>query len=390
MKLSKDSNVLILSHFSERSLSSGYPPEVVRDFFLKKVKSIIYIEHPFPYSHDHRSSMITYEKGKLKHILFTPSVIGPQFFFYIADIFITWYFLLRARRQFNLCVALDNLNVISVLPFRKMDLIKKLVFYTIDYSPVRFKNKFLNWAYHLADRIAGYNADVIWVLSERVIEARIKNGVNHKKSAPTILLPMGAKLDRIKVLPVSKIFRYQVVYIGHLLKRQGVQLVLQALKDIIKQIPKVKFIIIGQGEYELALKKLTQRLKLSNHVEFKGFVENDLKVEKILCQSSIGVAPYGQSEENYTFYGDPGKPKLYLGCGLPVVITNVPTIAQIINKSKAGFVVDYNIKSMKNALITLLANDALYKQYRENAVKLSKNYNTTSLIEKALAQTYHA
>lgn len=387
MKLSEISNVLIISHFYKRTTAGGGPPQEIRDYFLPRIKKIYYIEHPFPYAKDHRSSMTIYEEGVLKKQIFTPSIKGPETVFYLIDVFLTFYFLLRAKTKFDLCIALDNLNTVSVLPFKKLGLIKKLVFYTIDYNPQRFGNKVLNNIYHFLDRLACYHADKIWILSERMIAARKQNGVDTKKMAPSILLPMGANLQRIKILPIKKINRYDLVFAGYLSKRQGVQIVLEALPKIISEIPKARFLIIGQGEYGETLKRLSKQLNISDHVKFKGFIENQKDLENILCKSTVAIAPYVPKKDNFAFFTDPGKPKLYLGCGLPVVITNVPAIAGIIQSKKAGIVVDYNKESVAKALITLLTNDELYKKYRKNVIKLSKNYDTNTLIAKALDKT---
>src|SRR3989344_3103160 len=387
MKLSKDSSVLILSHFYKRTQSGGGPPQEIRDFFLPKVKSIYYIEHPVPYATDHRSSMTVYENGAFKRQLFTPSLVGPQIVFYMLDPLITLYFLIIARVGFDLCVALDNLNTVSVLHFKKVGIIKKLVFYTIDYNPKRFENKTLNSIYHFIDRLACYHSDKIWILSEKMITARKKNGVNPKKTAPSIDLPMGANLERIKILPLSKIKRKQIVYAGYLLEKQGVQLIIESMPKIISLVSDAKFVIIGQGEFEKPLKALVRKLKLERHVEFKGFIKTHEGVEKILCQSAIGIAPYVDDPDNFTRYTDPGKPKLYLGTGLPVVITDVPAIARIIQQKKAGFITKYDSEDLAKKIIKLLSDDSLYKRYRSNALILSKDYDTNTLITKALRET---
>ncbi len=387
MKLSKDSSILILSHFNERSDNAEFPPQIIRDYLKERVKKIIYIEHAFPYAHDKRSSMTIYENGDLKERIFTPSLIGPQIFFYISDIFLTFYFILRTKSKFDLCIALDNLNTASVIVFRKIGLIKKLVFYTIDYSPRRFENNQLNNIYHLFDKIACYNSDGIWVLSNIMQKLRIDNGIDQNKMAKNVLLPMGANLSRIKILPVEKINRHDLVFVGHLLEKQGIQLVLETLPVIINKMPYLRFIIIGQGEFEGKLKNLVNRLKIKNNVVFKGFVEDKEEVERILCRSAIGIAPYMPAFDNYTLYTDPGKPKLYLGCGLPVIITDVPAIAKIIASNKAGILVDYKKKSIFNALVKLLNDDKAYKIYRENAILLSKNFDTNVLISNAIDKT---
>ncbi len=387
MNLSKNSNILILSHFYKRAIAGGGPPQEIRDFFLPKVKKIYHIEHPFPYSSEHRSSMTIYENGILKKQIFTHSMIGPQIFFYLFDVFITFYFIILAKTKFDLCIALDNLNTVSVLPFKKLGLVKKLVFYTIDYNPQRFENKILNNIYHFLDRLACYHVDKIWILSTRMIKARRKNNVDPKRSAQSIILPMGANLSRIKILSLEKINRYDIVFVGFLLEKQGVQIVLETLPEIVSKIPQLKFVVVGQGEYEQKLKVLAKKLNIANHVEFKGFVKDYRTVEKILCKSAIGIAPYVPTPDNYTFYTDPGKPKLYLGCGLPVVITDVPLIARVIESRKAGLIVDYTVENFAEALVKLLSDNTMYKKYRKNAINLSKQYDTNSLIQNALDKT---
>lgn len=387
MKLSKNSNVLILSHFYKRTLKGGGPPQEIRNYFLPRVNLISYIEHPFPYSDDHRSSLSIYKNGKLEKQIFSFPVYGPGWIYYIMDFIFTAYFFLRVPLVYELCIALDNLNVVSILLFKKLGLIKKLVFYTIDYTPTRFVNKILNSTYHFLDRVACYNSDVIWVLSDIMLKKRTENGVNPKKSAKSILLPMGANLEIIKPLPFEKIKRHQIVFMGVLIEKQGLQMGLETLPLVIEKVPDAKLLVIGKGEYEKELRKIAKNNNISTHVEFKGFIEKQSDVEKLLLESSVGLATYVPFPDSYTYFTDPGKPKFYMACGLPVVITNVPAIAKEIKIRKAGIVVDYTKESIAKALITLLSDDSLYKEYRKNAIKLSKNYDTNTMIGRALKQT---
>ncbi len=387
MLITKHTTVLILSHYHKRADHSGGPPQEVRDYLLTRAERVYYLEHPFPYADDHRSSLTTYENGQVIHQVYGPSIAGPDWFFYIADVFISIYFVLRFCSQISLCIALDPLNTVNMLPFRWLGHIKKLVCYTIDYTPRRFPNKILNWIYQTTDKIACRLADVIWVLSPNLTKERIAQRMPKEKMAPVVLLPMGANLKRIQVLPVSKIHRYRLIFVGILLEKQGLQLVLEVLPNIIKKIKNVELVIVGKGEYEKNLKKIASDLHIRNHVKFLGFVKKHADVENLLCQSAIGIAPYVPSPESYTYYTDPGKPKLYMGCGLPVIITPVPAIAKVIQRRKAGLVSAYTPKAMTKAIFDLLTNEKLYVTCRTNAIKLSKNYDTDTLIMRALQKT---
>lgn len=385
MQLSKNANVLILSHFYTRTTSGGGPPQELRDYLLKKIKKIVYIEHPFPRSDDKRSSMSIYENGVLRKIVFTKPRLGSEGFFYLADFWINSYFIVASKTVFDVCIALDCLNTLNMIPFRFLGITKKLIFYVIDYTPKRFSNTLLNFIYLTSDRLASRHADTIWNNSPKMHEARSALGIRHM--APSVILPTGANLERIRPLPIEKIYRHQIIFVGVLWEKQGLQLVIRALPNIISRVNRVRLVIVGKGDYTGKLKKLARGLHVEKHVRFLGFVEKHTAVERLLCKSAIGIAPYMPIPDNFTYFSNPGKPKLYLGCGLPVVITDVPAIARVIESHRAGMIIDYTVESIQKKLLKLLTDDKLYNTYRNNALALSKNYDTNTLIRKALAGT---
>ena len=77
-------------------------------------------------------------------------------------------------------------------------------------------------------------------------------------------------------------------------------------------------------------------------------------MEKELCKCAVGLAPYIVDKKNFSYYTDPGKAKVYLGCGLPVIITKFPLIAYEIDKRGAGVAIDYSERDLKEALIRVI------------------------------------
>lgn len=389
--IKQDADVVIISHYYAVAESSG-PPQDLRDFLLPKVRRLVYIEHPFPYNasygEDTRSYATIYENGAMKKKLNTFRWRGPDISYYIKDILVTLWFMLRTGLRFDLCVALDNLNTLSVLPLRKLRLVRKLVYYTIDFTPQRFKGRLLNSVYHKIDKICCYHADAIWNLAPRIMEGRRDAGVDLKRCAPDLILPMGAHLSKIKRLPLQEIDRYKIVFVGHLVKGHGVQLVLEALPEVRKQVPEARFVVIGKGEYAKELQRTAGQRGVEDIVDFKGFVQDHRDLEAILCASAVGVAPYMPEDATISFYTDPGKPKLYLGCGLPVVITDVPAIAREIGKAGAGVVIRYDQSDMVGALIRLLKDDAFYETSRDNALELSKEFDTENILTGVVDRTF--
>jgi len=380
------SNLTVL--FVTHSLTDWAKEEWV-EFLRVRCKKLIFIDHPFSYSFsyyskDIRSSITIFKNGQkvAKRYCRFPRNFN-DIFFYIKDCFLNVFWTLSIGK-IDLCICLNPLNAFSLLGFRKIGLIKKLIYYVIDYIPNRFPSKAMNSFYHFIDKRCCYDVDYIWSLSPRMKEGRREKGIDIEKCAPSVIVPMGADLSRIEILPIEKIDRHTIVYMGALLEKQGIQLVLRVIPEIVKEVPDLKFVIIGKGAYEPQIRNLIKELGVENYIELKGYIKDHTEVEKILCRCAIGLATYTIDDNSFTYYTDPGKIKTYLGCGLPVVVTKFPLIAYEAEKNKAGFAIDYDNESLKKALLKLLIDDKLYAEMRRNALIMSKKYNWFDICKNAL------
>jgi len=375
----KNTSVVIVSHTHVTG-----PPHFLEQFLKEKVKNLVFIGHPFFYSQDIRSFFRQHKKGKLIKEKYAYPLKLPGALYYLKDVFYTFYWLIFLPTT-DLFIGVDNLNACCGLLLKKLGKTKKVVFYTIDYVPQRSPNRFFNSFYHLLDRLAVKYSDVVWNLSPIMISEREKRGIEKKFRKKQLTVPIGASLV-IKPKPFSKINRFEIAYLGHVIKRQGVQLVILALPEIVKKIPKVKLVVIGGGAYIPRLKQLAKNLKVLDKIEFTGYVKDHGEVEKRLSLSSIAVAPYVDSEDNFVRYTDPGKVKDYLAAGLPVVITKVPRIAWELEEKRCGMAVNYDKKELAEAVIKILSNEDLLKIYRKDAHQLAKEYDWNLIFSRALKQ----
>jgi glycosyltransferase involved in cell wall biosynthesis len=378
-----DKNVVVVTH----SFSTG-PPQELKRFLSDKVKKLLYISHPFSYCEDVRSSMEFYEKGVKTKESHGPPMKGPDPFFYFKDVVYTILYTLRTKTKYDIYIGADNLNALSGLILRKIGRVDTVIFYTIDYVPKRFEGALLNKIYHVIDRMCCYYCNCVWNISDRIAEARFANGVRKERSTPQIVVPNGSNFDEIKRLPIEKINRFRITFMGHLRKNQGVELILKAFPGILKRVPAARLEIVGTGPLEAALRRLTHSMGLGDKVNFVGFVEDHSELEKILTRCAIGLAPYVPSPDSFTYFADPGKPKTYLAAGLPVVITNVPVIASEINARKAGILIDFDERQLSEAIVTLLSDDVLYREYRENAIALGSLFDWNSIFREAFERTF--
>lgn len=348
--------------------------EIFRDFSAPKCKTYTIIDHPLHPLSGTTSKLTVYEKKKLLQKTTLPRIHGPYTINFLKDFFLTIYWGLTAGIVYDLGIGANNLNTLSLLVLKKLGRVKRVIFMCIDYSPNRYDNPILDWVYHWVDRMCCYHADVIWNSSGRMNEARVKNGVDEKRIVHTIVMPDGSNFDHKKRLPISSIDRKLIIYAGHMRPVMGIELILDAYKEVQKTVPAAKLLLIGDGPELEKYKHHARRLGLEKRAIFTGLLKTHAEVDNLLQRGAIGLALFAPDKSSYEYYSDVGKPKAYLAAGMPVIITRVPEIADIIEHEKAGIVVRYTKEDLVHTLEILLTDDRMYRSLRKNSVRLSKKY----------------
>lgn len=373
-----DQKIVIVTH----DMFYGVP-HALRDYLInEKVGELVFIGHPLV--EQRKSSIVLYRKGKLvskKYI--TQKIHG--ILSYIFDFFLTIYWVVKQRKKYDLLIAVDPLNALSGLALKRMGKIDKVIFYAMDFNPIRFNSRLLNSIFHEIEKICVRSADGVWNVSPKIAEGREKFLSISQKEYPQKIVNSGIWMDKMKQFPFDKVRKHQLLFLGHLLKKQGLQMVLEAIQLVVKQIPDFKFVILGGGEYESNLKSRAKELSVENYIEFKGWISNRKIIDTTLGESAAAIAVYVPEKEklyNFSYYGDPIKLKEYLASGLPVILTDVPHNAREIEKNGCGIVVDYKKESIANAILAILKNEKKLMEYRENAIKYVKKFDWNVIFSK--------
>ncbi len=281
----------------------------------------------------------------------------------------------------------NRLNAIIGIVLKKIGVVKEVIYFSPDWSEKRFKNTFLNFIFQKLDYFCVKYADVVWNSShvmklDPMMKEREKRGYPRNWRNKQIQVSDGCDIESIP--PFDEINRYQIGYVGHLIKHCGVQLAIDAFPIIAQKIPQAKLLIIGSGPMEEELRKKAQGL----NVQFTGFMGDIKQVYKKLSSCAIAIAPYEESKETISQYTDPGKVKNYFSVGLPVIITRVPEIAYEIDREKCGVAIRYDVKEFADAVLKLLGNEIKLKKYRKNVLKFRKKYSWDTIFDRALHSTY--
>jgi len=381
----KDKKIIIATHY----LVYG-APQALREYLIQeKTAKLVFIAHPLQIN-ETKSYREIIEKGVVVKKDESGLRTKTEVLNYFLEFFLTCRWVFREKEKYDLWVGVDSLNALAGIFFRCIGKVKKVAFYTIDYVPERFGNKWLNDLYHWIDKFCVAHADEVWNVSYRIAEGREKvRGLSREKYSNQKIVPIGIWFERIKRLPFSEIKKHQLLFVGNLLEKQGVQLVLRAVPEIIETIPDFHFLIVGGGEYEEQLKNKVRELKLEPHVTFTGWIKEREKLDQMMADSAISIAMYDKEKDTFTYYADPTKLKDYLSAGLPILLTDVPHNAKEIEENGCGKIIDYDKNQIAAAVSALMRDEETLRQYRENALTYIKQFNWDVIFKKNLERIFH-
>ena len=196
---------------------------------------------------------------------------------------------------------------------------------------------------------------------------------------------MGAWLDRVPQCREELGPTWHLVYLGHLVERQGVGTLLQTTARLAQYGRPVHLDIIGQGPLRERLETMAYDLGIAERVTFHGFVHRHQDVERLLAAATVGCAPYVESDDSFTQYADPGKLKAYLGAGLPIVTTRVAPNADSLARDAGALVTSHSPETLAAAIEEIHANAALWAVRRRDAIGYAQQFDWPRILRTPLA-----
>lgn len=160
--------------------------------------------------------------------------------------------------------------------------------------------------------------------------------------------------------------RPTIVTVGRLVHRKGQDRLLEALPRIIKEIPDVALVFVGEGPHRQQLDNLVKKLGLQNHVYFIGRIQFS-ELPKYICVGDIFAMP---SRSRFFGLEVEGLGIVYLeasACGLPVIAGASGGAPDAVIAGETGLVVDgNNLEEIAQSCINLLKSKELRDQMGKN------------------------
>lgn len=157
---------------------------------------------------------------------------------------------------------------------------------------------------------------------------------------------------------------HEILFVGRLVEKKGVRHLIDAMPMVLAAFPMATLTVVGFGPEEQALNQQVRRLDLSANIHFMGAV-SQADLPPLYRRATVFVAPFVQASS-----GDQEGLGLVaveaLGCGCPVVITDLPATRDVMMETTACIRVSpADSAALAQAVVDVLTNS---EKYRHDAI----------------------
>jgi glycosyltransferase involved in cell wall biosynthesis len=240
------------------------------------------------------------------------------------------------------------------------------------------RNSFSRWKYSQVDRFLA--------ISRAVRDRLVADGI---PASTIVVVHEGVDVERIASLPSANVHAALflpthspiVGNVGALVAQKDQHMLIEAAAIVVREVPDVRFVILGEGELRPALEEQIKRKHLERHVFLAGFRPDVLELMKdfdVFALTSI-------HEGMCTSLVDA------MAAGKPAVATAVGGVPEVVAEGESGYLVparDHH--AVADRLVRLLKDDALRRRMGDAGLARARRIFTVERMVEQTAAAYEA
>jgi glycosyltransferase involved in cell wall biosynthesis len=165
---------------------------------------------------------------------------------------------------------------------------------------------------------------------------------------------------------------YSVIYTGGVQMGRGIQVVFDAIPEIVKEIPDFQFVIVGDGYAEPILKERMAEKNIQDYVLWVGWVDHR-QIFDYIRACRIGIIPHFVTDHVNTTI--PNKIFDYMGLGLPVIASDAVPMERVLQDEDCGITFrSGDAADLKRAVIEIARSQGMKASNGITAVRLQYNW----------------
>ncbi len=245
----------------------------------------------------------------------------------------------------------------------------------VDKHPQSYIHGVEQWITNRSERVIACShymreqiADIFGVEEERI--SVIPNGIDPED----LPVPEEPELRRLRgefAAPQEKL----VLLIGRLVYEKGFQLALEAMPQVIREVPSTRFLVAGSGTHEAELHRQAEELGLMEHGSFLGWIGDDV-LHSLYRISDLTVVP-----SIYEPFGLVALEAMASGC--PCIVADTGGLREVVPHEEAGLRFrPRDPAALADVAVRVLADDDLGRRLVADGLEHIRRFDWADVAER--------
>jgi glycosyltransferase involved in cell wall biosynthesis len=192
----------------------------------------------------------------------------------------------------------------------------------------------------------------------------------------------GEKVDKLLARNILHINSQEkiVLFFGFIRKYKGLDLLLEAMAKVKSSSPNIKLLVAGEFYEDSTLyEELLDQQGIRNDVYWHTHFITDSDVKNYLSAADVVVQPYRNATQS-------GVTPLAYHFEIPMIVTNVGSLARLVPHGKVGLVCEPNAESISKAILQFFEMEP--QMLSENIKREKQKLSWAQLFEKITALVF--
>jgi glycosyltransferase involved in cell wall biosynthesis len=169
--------------------------------------------------------------------------------------------------------------------------------------------------------------------------------------------------------PRSKTERSEIIFVGQLTERKGIDILIEAMRPLFKEHPGLSLKLVGAGDMQMSLRASVESIGLGDRVAFTGTIPSD-EIPARIAQADLLVLP-----SRWDGWGLVVNEAL--ASGVPVIVSDRCGAADLVRHGINGYVFpSEDVNTLRACLAKFLSGQTDHSFLRANALEMGDRIST--------------